>query len=110
MTPLSPALEKLETAQLIRPLAEPERAYFFRHILVQESAYVTLLKHERRALHRTIALALENQDRTPAEELARHLVAADMPARAAHYYTLAAQLGAVRRIVSVQNARALSPA
>ncbi len=85
------SLERLETAQLIRALAEPERAFFFRHILVQESAYETLLKQERKTLHRAIALALEQSASATHAELARHFAAAEDAERAAHYFALAAR-------------------
>lgn len=88
---LTLTLDKLETAQLIRALAEPEHAYFFRHILVQESAYDTLLKQERKNLHRAIALALEHSANVNAAELARHFAAAEDAERAAHYFALAGQ-------------------
>lgn len=37
---------------------EPELEYLFRHVLVQDAAYASLLKQERRELHRRIADAL----------------------------------------------------
>lgn len=91
MTNAAPALNQLEDARLIRPLADPERAYFFRHILIQASAYDTLLKQERKALHRAIALVLEEHGQASADELARHFAAAEIPDRAAYYFTNAAQ-------------------
>lgn len=91
MPMLAFSLEQLETAQLIRALAEQERAYFFRHILVQESAYDKLLKQERKNLHRAIALALAESGQATDAELARHFAAAEEAERAAHYFALAAQ-------------------
>ena len=37
----------------------PEREYIFKHQLTQEAAYESLLRRERRALHRRVAEALE---------------------------------------------------
>ena len=37
----------------------PELEYLFRHALVQDAAYGSLLKQERRGLHRAVADALE---------------------------------------------------
>ncbi len=34
---------------------EPELEYLFRHVLVQDAAYASLLKQERRELHRRVA-------------------------------------------------------
>jgi tetratricopeptide (TPR) repeat protein len=52
-------LDQLENAQLLRPLVEAEPAYAFRHTLTQESAYASLLKHQRREIHRAVAQAYE---------------------------------------------------
>ena len=49
----------LEASGLIGLAAmEPELEYLFRHVLVQDAAYASLLKQERRELHRRIADAL----------------------------------------------------
>lgn len=91
MNPLALSLEQLETAHLIRALTDAEHTYFFRHILIQASAYDTLLKQDRKFLHRAIAVTLEQQSQTSADELARHYRAAEMPDQAARYFTLAGQ-------------------
>ena len=52
-------LSTLEASGLIQLAAlEPELEYLFRHALVQETAYGSLLKQERRALHRRAAETL----------------------------------------------------
>lgn len=51
-------LSEIERAALIRRLAEQEAAYSFRHVLVQETAQSTLLKNERKNLHRRVAESL----------------------------------------------------
>ena len=49
----------LEASGLIGlAVMEPELEYLFRHVLVQDAAYASLLKQERRELHRRIADAL----------------------------------------------------
>lgn len=49
----------LEASGLVGIAAmEPELEYLFRHVLVQDAAYASLLKQERRELHRRIADAL----------------------------------------------------
>jgi tetratricopeptide (TPR) repeat protein len=53
-------LDALESKGLIRLAAiDPELEYLFRHALVQDAAYESLLKQERRALHRQVGEALE---------------------------------------------------
>jgi class 3 adenylate cyclase/tetratricopeptide (TPR) repeat protein len=50
----------LEREEMIRERARlPEPAYIFKHHLTQEAAYNSLLKKERRILHRRVARALE---------------------------------------------------
>jgi tetratricopeptide (TPR) repeat protein len=89
-------LNTLEATGLIALLhAEPEIEYLFRHALVQEAAYTSLLKESRRRLHQAVAEALEQTypDRVASQEiaalLAYHFDRADESARAMRYYTLA---------------------
>jgi class 3 adenylate cyclase/tetratricopeptide (TPR) repeat protein len=68
--------------ELIREVAsQPERQYAFRHPLVQEAIYGTLLLRRRRELHETIARALEGLNAERLDEhlaaLARHSAAAE---------------------------------
>jgi tetratricopeptide (TPR) repeat protein len=54
-------LDTLEAKGLIRlAVSRPELEYLFRHWLVQDAAYGSLLKQERRELHRRVGEALEN--------------------------------------------------
>ena len=53
-------LDTLEAKGLVRPVVyRPELEYLFRHWLVQDAAYGSLLKQERRELHRQVGTALE---------------------------------------------------
>jgi tetratricopeptide (TPR) repeat protein len=53
-------IDTLEAKGLIRVAAHrPELEYLFRHWLVQDAAYGSLLKQERRELHRQVGEALE---------------------------------------------------
>lgn len=53
-------LDTLEARGLIRPAAlQPELEYLFRHALVQDAAYGSLLKQERRELHRLVGETIE---------------------------------------------------
>jgi ABC-type transport system substrate-binding protein/class 3 adenylate cyclase len=87
---LLPALSELQRLDLVveerrRPVAE----YRFRHGLVQEVAYTSLVGPKRRDLHRTIGHALEElHAEAPAAAyglLARHFSEADEPERAIEY-------------------------
>ena len=72
---LDTLLGSLTRAELIKALQDTRASYFFRHTLVQETAYQSLLKNDRKRLHRAIAITLE-QDAARANEgaadLARH--------------------------------------
>lgn len=79
----------LESHGLIRLAAtRPELEYAFRHALVQEVVYSSLLRRERRDLHRRVAEALERRHSENPEEisavLGHHFDEAEDP-RAAHY-------------------------
>jgi tetratricopeptide (TPR) repeat protein len=64
-------LDTLEAKGLIRLASlRPELEYLFRHALVQDAAYGSLLKQERRELHGQVAEALEQLYPDRREELA----------------------------------------
>jgi class 3 adenylate cyclase/predicted ATPase len=74
---LATALDRLIHAGLLfRQGVPPHATYLFKHALVQDAAYGTLLREPRRALHARIAEALESQFTDIAESqpelLARH--------------------------------------
>jgi len=87
-------LTRLEAAELVRlRMSTPELEYVFKHALVQEAAYGSLLVERRRAIHRRVAAAIERLFAERAEEftsmLAFHYVLAeDWPK--AHDYLLKA--------------------
>lgn len=69
------AMPMLESAGLIVTLRlEPELQYAFRHALVQDAAYASLLRREAGQLHRAVAAALERLYPDRADELAAELV------------------------------------
>ena len=87
-------LSRLEASGLIQIAAlQPELEYLFRHALVQEAAYASLLKQDRRALHHAVAEAIlaERPDRVGelAGVLALHFERAGENARAADYLVTA---------------------
>lgn len=77
----------------------PELEYMFRHALLQEASYASLLHAQRREMHRRVALSLEQLFPRRAElapTLARHFFAAEeWPRAAAH--AQAAGAAAARR-------------
>ena len=80
---LQSALDRLMTAGLLfRQGAPPHATYLFKHALVQDAAYGTLLREPRRALHARIAETIESQFAEIAESqpelLARHCTEADL--------------------------------
>jgi predicted ATPase len=95
------ALNILETGGIIHLTAvQPEVEYAFRHALVQEAAYSTLVKSNRRMLHKAVGEVLEAlraSDATSpalAPVLARHFDEGGDPARALNYYLLAGRAAA----------------
>src|SRR5262249_42462315 len=59
---LRAGLVQLEEAELLFRIGEPPNArYTFKHALVQDTAYETLLRSRRQMLHRQIAETLQNQ-------------------------------------------------
>src|SRR5262245_60617831 len=83
-------LNTLESAGLVRLVAaQPELEYLFRHALVQDAAYQSLLKQDRRKLHATVGEALEglfpNQIDELAATLAYHYERAEAHDKAARY-------------------------
>jgi tetratricopeptide (TPR) repeat protein len=56
---LETTLNQLETSELVRRLHEEDLAYLFKHALVQDTAQESLLKQERKRLHRLVGETLE---------------------------------------------------
>ena len=90
---LAKALTQLVAAELIFPLSGegPDSSYIFKHALVQDAAYASLLTSSRRELHERLAQALEAGKDPDLLELARHHLAAGHHARAAALYLTAGQ-------------------
>jgi class 3 adenylate cyclase/predicted ATPase len=93
---LNSALDRLIAAGLLfRQGAPPHATYLFKHALVQDAAYGTLLREPRRALHARIAEAVESQFPEIAENqpelLARHCTDAGQIEKAAGLWGKAGQ-------------------
>jgi class 3 adenylate cyclase/predicted ATPase len=98
---LQAALGQLDEAGLLfcRGVA-PHATYLFKHALVQDAAYSTLLRGRRQELHARVAAALEAHfadlvERQP-ELLAHHLTAAGDTERAVDQWLKAGQRAAAR--------------
>jgi predicted ATPase len=90
------ALDRLiQSGLLFRQGAPPHATYLFKHALVQDAAYGTLLREPRRALHARIAETLESQFTDIAESqpelLARHCAEAGLIEKAAGFWGNAGQ-------------------
>ena len=90
-------LQHLQQVELIQEaVRHPELAYMFRHVLIQEAAYQSILHRQRRQLHRRAGETLETLFDAQQEEyapiLAYHFSAAEMPERAFHYNRLAGDM------------------
>ena len=93
---LGDALEQLVNSELVfRRGAPPDATYSFKHALVQDAAYQSLLKSRRHQLHARIAEVLEKQfpdiGETQPEVLAQHLSEAGLAARAIPYWQRAGE-------------------
>jgi predicted ATPase len=98
---LNDALAQLVNAELMfRRGVSPDAEYTFKHALVQDAAYSTLLRSRRQQLHGRIAITLEN--RFPEivaahpELMAQHCAEAGMPDKAVRYQLNAGQQAVAR--------------
>jgi tetratricopeptide (TPR) repeat protein len=98
---LDDALEQLVRAELIfRRGAPPDAEYTFKHALVQDAAYSTLLRSRRQQLHGQITAVLEAHFpeivRTQPDVLARHSAEAALAEKAVGYCVKAGQQAMAR--------------
>ncbi|MCC7353200.1 MAG: tetratricopeptide repeat protein [Anaerolineae bacterium] len=112
---LDQLLVRLEEMEILRRVAGADQSYMFKQALTQEAVYQSLLRSERRQLHREIAEATERAFPDGTEErsdvLAYHWERGEAPDRARHYL-LQAGRSAARRYANQEAldlfARALS--
>jgi tetratricopeptide (TPR) repeat protein len=90
----------VEAGLLFRQGVPPHAIYLFKHALVQDAAYGTLLRESRRALHARIAQTLEDKFADIAENqpelLARHCTEAGLIEKAASLWGKAGQRSLAR--------------
>ncbi|MEE8252394.1 MAG: hypothetical protein V3R17_00515, partial [Hyphomicrobium sp.] len=95
-TKLQEGLELLVDAELLYQRGRPPRArYLFKHALVQDAAYQSLLKRTRQFYHRQVAEMLENQFAatvaTEPELVAHHYTEAGLAEKAIPYWQRAGE-------------------
>ena len=100
-TALKDALTQLERAELVFRRGEPpEAVYTFKHALVRDAAYESLLKSRRQQLHAQIARILEERFAdivaSQPEIVAHHFTAAGLAQPAIDYWLKAGQQAARR--------------
>ncbi|MBV8739183.1 MAG: AAA family ATPase [Alphaproteobacteria bacterium] len=88
---LDAALARLAASELVfQRGTPPEAAYFFKHALVQDTAYGSLLRGPRRQLHARIAKALETHSpelaESQPERLAQHYAEAGLAEKSVPYW------------------------
>lgn len=98
---LDSALSQLAAADLIHARGEPpDCAYAFKHVLIQDAAYGSLLRSKRQRLHSDIADALSAQFpqivETQPELMGHHLEQAGRPKQAIDYLRRAGQFAIER--------------
>ena len=98
---LNEALSQLTSAELIfQRGTPPDSTYTFKHALVQDAAYKSLLNAKRRQLHQTIARLLETDfpdtARTQPELLAEHFTEAGLAEQAIDCWLRAGKHSAAR--------------
>jgi DNA-binding winged helix-turn-helix (wHTH) protein/tetratricopeptide (TPR) repeat protein len=98
---LQQALDRLAEARLILPQGvPPDTLYTFKHMLLQEAAYESLLRSQRLQLHARIAAVIESEfpevaDTEP-ELLAYHCSRAELAEKAAGYWLRAGTMAMSR--------------
>src|SRR5262249_60552145 len=95
------ALAQLEQAGLVFRRGEPPEAFYnFKHALVRDAAYESLLKSRRRQLHSSIAKVLVERFPATAERLpevvAHHFTEAEFACEAIGYWLKAGRLASAR--------------
>jgi predicted ATPase/class 3 adenylate cyclase len=98
---LRSALDQLVSSELVfRRGTPPDATYTFKHALVQDAAYQSLLKSRRLLLHSRIASALEDRFADTVEHhpelLAHHLTEAGLVKRATDFWLIAGRAASAK--------------
>ena len=87
---LDSALLDLQRRELIREKSrQTHRMFIFKHAMTQESAYESVLRGDRRTMHKSIGEFLESTRPDQVPEIARHFVSARESDRALPYLVMA---------------------
>ncbi len=90
----------VETELIYQRGLPPQATYFFKHALIQDTAYQSLLKSKRQQLHQQIAQVLEEQfveiKETQPELVAHHYTQAGLAEQAIPYWQKAGQRASQR--------------
>ena len=95
INPIETQLDILESVGLVELYqTDPELEYLFRHVLIQEAAYASMVRYERRRLHHLVGEVIERRydagQRELAAVLALHFEQAGDQNRAVDYLVAAA--------------------
>ena len=82
-------LNRLTALDIFRPVQKG--VYGFRHALVQDAAYTSLLKSRRKEMHLRVARLLEQGTHYSNDFIAQHFAKSGEPEKAIHHWQLAAQ-------------------
>ena len=98
---LKAALARLSDAELVFQRGiPPDAKYLFKHALVQNAVYASLVRERRQQLHSDIARMIEEQNpdvaATVSEVLAHHFTEAGLAQKAIRYWLKAGQLASAR--------------
>jgi class 3 adenylate cyclase/predicted ATPase len=100
-TELTSAMDELTAAELVyRRGTPPDAIYSFKHALVQDAAYASLLRSRRQQIHARITDVLEQRfPATAPETLAHHATEAGFAEKAIGYWWQAAQVATARSAI-----------
>ena len=103
---LKSELSKLVNAYILNqnPVADNQLRYTFRHPLLRETAYQSLLRSKRQQYHQQIAKVLQNDGGFQPELVAHHYTEAGLPEEAVDYWHRAGQR-ALERSANVEGIR-----
>jgi predicted ATPase len=94
---LGDAMQRLVEAELVfRRGTPPDATYLFKHALVRDAAYESLLKAKRITMHARLLDVLENDGHAAPEVKAQHAEAAGLAERALDYWEQAGSLALAR--------------
>ena len=89
------ALVELQRRDIVREVARiPRRRFRFKHGLLRDAVYETILLARRAELHGAVATALERAEPERVEDIAEHFVRARLPQRALPYLVTAGERAA----------------